>query len=168
MKRINAALLRRAVEGRFATMFYGMLTPEGRLSYCNAGQDPPVVLARDGAQWLETGGVILGVFQDARYETGVVDLAKGDWVVVYSDGVSEARSRTDEEFGRERLASCLRTASSRNLDPTTLLDNLLESIRTFTAGTPQTDDLTAMVLRYSGYDADLSGAAMDQDPGTGS
>ena len=148
--RINGALLRRAIEGRFATMFYGVLTPEGRLSYCNAGHDPPAVVTRSGVQWLETGGIVLGLFPDAGYETGVVNLAPGDLVVVSSDGVSEARSRAGEEFGRERLASCVRAGYERNLDPTALLDHLLGSIRTFTAGAPQTDDLTALVLRYKG------------------
>jgi serine phosphatase RsbU (regulator of sigma subunit)/pSer/pThr/pTyr-binding forkhead associated (FHA) protein len=164
MVRINAALLRRAVEGRFATMFYGMLTPEGRLSYCNAGHEPPVLVARRGIQSLETGGVVLGLFPGARYETGMVDLEKGDWLVLYSDGVTEARSRTDEEFGHERLVSCLRAGDSRNLDPSRLLDDLLEAIRNFTAGAPQADDLTAMVLKYTGDGA--TGLTVGRRPGT--
>ena len=71
-------------------------------------------------------------------------------MVVCSDGVNEARSRFDEEFGRERLVSCLRDGYQRGLDPAALLDHLLESLRTFTAGAPQADDLTVMVLRYNG------------------
>jgi len=150
MARINKALLRRAIEGRFATMFYGVLTPEGRLSYCNAGHDPPLVMTRSGARLLETGGMVLGLFPDVSYETGMVDLLPGDLVVLYSDGVSEAFSLVDEEFGRERLISCVRAGYERDLDPVALLDHLLGTIRAFTAGAPQTDDLAALVLRYNG------------------
>lgn len=150
MARINKALLRRAIEGRFATMFYGVLTPEGRLSYCNAGHDPPFVMTRSGTRLLETGGMVLGLFPDLSYETGMVNLLPGDLVIVYSDGVSGALNRNDEEFGCDRLISCVRAGYERDLEPAALVDHLLGSIGAFTAGAPQTDDLTALVLRYKG------------------
>src|SRR5262249_5936247 len=65
--RINTALRRRMIEARFVTMFHGVLTGNGRLSYCNAGQEPPVVVGADGVAWLEAGGPILGLFSDASY-----------------------------------------------------------------------------------------------------
>jgi len=82
MARVNRALLRRAVEARFATMFYGEVAVDGRLSYCNAGQEPPLVVHQDGVAWLEAGGPVLGLLSIAAYESGSEPLAAGDLVVV--------------------------------------------------------------------------------------
>ena len=68
MARINKALLRRAIAARFATMCYGVVSPDGRFSYCNAGQEPPLVIQRDGIRWLETGGPVIGLLPVATYE----------------------------------------------------------------------------------------------------
>jgi sigma-B regulation protein RsbU (phosphoserine phosphatase) len=69
-------------------------------------------------------------------------------VVVCSDGVTEARNASEEDFGRDRLIACVE--SSHGLDPETLVERLLQDVRDFTAGEPQADDLTALVLRYRG------------------
>jgi len=149
MARINCALLRRAVEARFATMFYGVLSPDGSVRFCNAGHDPPVVVRRTGpSPPLETGGVVLGLFPTATYEADTVHLAPGDVIVVCSDGISEARSASDEEFGRERWVKAV--AGSHDLEPEAVLERLLAAIGDFTAGAVQSDDLTALVLRYRG------------------
>jgi sigma-B regulation protein RsbU (phosphoserine phosphatase) len=66
MARVNRALLRRAVEARFATMFYGEVDAAGRLSYCNAGQEPPLVLHAGSVDWLEAGGPVLGLLSMRR------------------------------------------------------------------------------------------------------
>jgi sigma-B regulation protein RsbU (phosphoserine phosphatase) len=100
MTRLNLALLRRAIDARFATMCYGVATPSGEFSYCNAGQEPPLVIAKDGIRWLETGGPVLGLLPGAKYEYETVTLAPGDLVIVCSDGVTEARNVANDEFGR--------------------------------------------------------------------
>jgi serine phosphatase RsbU (regulator of sigma subunit) len=150
MTRINRALLRRAIEARFATMFYGVLWSDGRLSYCNAGHESPIIVGRTHRS-LETGGVVLGLFDNAKYEVETVQLEPGDTIVVFSDGVSEARNAQDEELGRERLVAAL--AASPNLSSEGTLDTLLAAVRDFTAGAPQADDVTALVLRYRGAGA---------------
>jgi serine phosphatase RsbU (regulator of sigma subunit) len=147
MTRINRALLRRAIEARFATMFYGVLWSDGRLSYCNAGHESPIIVGRTHRS-LETGGVVLGLFDNAKYDVETVQLEPGDTIVVFSDGVSEARNAQDEELGRERLVTAL--ASTPNLSSEATLDKLLIAVRDFTAGAPQADDVTALVLRYRG------------------
>ncbi|MGH9146150.1 MAG: SpoIIE family protein phosphatase [Vicinamibacterales bacterium] len=147
MTRINRALLRRAIEARFATMFYGVLWSDGRLSYCNAGHESPIIVG--GTQRsLDTGGVVLGLFDNAKYEVETVQLEPGDTIVVFSDGVSEARNHADEELGRERLVTAL--ASVRSISSEATLEKLLTAVREFTAGAPQADDITALVLRYRG------------------
>jgi sigma-B regulation protein RsbU (phosphoserine phosphatase) len=153
MARINKALLRRAIEARFATMFYGAVTADGTLSYCNAGQEPPLVVRDGSVEWLEQGGPVLGLLSIATYEHASVSLAPGDLVVVCSDGVTEARNDAGEEFGRDRLVAAMTTC--HGLRPDAVLEQLLGSVRRFSEGAPQGDDITALVLRYRGTGVQL-------------
>ena len=146
--RVNQVLARRAVEGRFATLLYGVLSREGCLTYCNAGHNPPLLHGRRGVQRLEKGGTILGVFNEATFEDETVQLDRGDTLVVFSDGVTEALDAGGSEFGEERLLSCVTT--SHELEPPSLLKCVLDAVRDFCAGTVQSDDLTVLVLRYTG------------------
>lgn len=149
LTRVNNALLRRAIEARFATMFHGVVDVDGHLSYCNGGQEPPLVLARnDGMSWLEAGGPVLGLLPGATYEFDRVKLEPGDLVVICSDGVTEARNAAGEEFGRERLIEAM--AGCHGAKPDAVLERLFGAVRTFSQGTPQGDDITGLVLRYRG------------------
>jgi phosphoserine phosphatase RsbU/P len=148
MVRINKALLRRAIEARFATMFYGAVTNDGHLSYCNAGQEPPLVVGADGLRWLEEGGPVLGLLSNATYAFETVMLLPGDLVVVCSDGVTEARNRAGDEFGRDRLAETM--SGCHGVQPELALEHLLETVRQFSQGAPQADDITVLILRYRG------------------
>jgi phosphoserine phosphatase RsbU/P len=148
MARVNGALLRRTIEARFATMFYGAVGPDGRLSYCNAGQEPPLVVGRGGVAWLETGGPVLGLLSSATYESDAIALERGDLVIVCSDGVTEARSPAGEEFGRDRLVEVM--AACHGAAPEAALEQLLGAVRAFSQGAAQGDDITALVLRYRG------------------
>jgi serine phosphatase RsbU (regulator of sigma subunit) len=148
MARINAALLRRAVDARFATMFYGALSDAGVLTYSNAGQEPPLVVGASSTTWLEAGGPVLGLLPGAGYEFGTVTLDPGDLVIVFSDGVSEASNSKGEEFGREGLMQTMRECHGAK--PETVLETLLSAVRGYSEGAAQGDDITAMVLRYRG------------------
>jgi sigma-B regulation protein RsbU (phosphoserine phosphatase) len=125
---------------------YGMLSPDGRLTYCNAGHNPPVLIGRDGVRRLDKGGLILGLFPQAIYEEEALDLEEGDTLVVFSDGVTEALNTAGDEFGEERLLPCL--DEHRACQPEELRDRILEAVRTFAASAAQNDDVTALVLRY--------------------
>lgn len=148
LTRINQGLLRRAIQARFATMFHGLLSRGGLLTYCCAGHEPPVLLGRTGIRSLEAGGLVLGLFPHAAYAAEAVQLDPGDVIVVCSDGVTEARSTTDEEFGRDRLIASIATTRGQAAD--TILDRILGAVREFSAGAPQADDITALVLRFRG------------------
>jgi serine phosphatase RsbU (regulator of sigma subunit)/pSer/pThr/pTyr-binding forkhead associated (FHA) protein len=151
MSRINTALLRRAVEARFATMFYGALESNGLLRYSNAGQEPPL-LVRAGGEIvpLDAGGPVLGLLSIATYESGTVLLQRGDLVVVCSDGVTEARDEKGDEFGNERLIAAIRAA--HGMRPDAVLDAISAAIRGFVGVAAQADDITALVVRYTGGD----------------
>jgi serine phosphatase RsbU (regulator of sigma subunit) len=154
LTRVNHAMLRRAIEARYATTFYGVLTADGEVTSSNAGHNPPFVMTRTGMRRLERGGPPLGLFEGIPFEEESCHIEPGDWVIVFSDGVSEALSATGEEFGDDRIASVARAHYDH--EPTVLLEALLSSVRTFATGAPQNDDVTAVVVRYSGLKAKSS------------
>ncbi len=99
--RLNSLVCRNIASDRFITFFYAQLDgAAGRLQYANAGHNVPIVLHSDGScDRLEAGGGVLGIFQMQAFTMGTQDLASGDRVVLFTDGVTEARSPDGEEFG---------------------------------------------------------------------
>jgi serine phosphatase RsbU (regulator of sigma subunit) len=149
MTRLNVALLRRAVDARFATMFFGSMTSDGVVQYSNAGQEPPVVVRANAVvEHLEIGGPVLGLLSGATYDFGRALLQPGDIVMLCSDGITEARNPDGDEFGANRLSMLLRDVHGR--EPEAVLDLVLNTVREFCGREPQTDDITALVLRYRG------------------
>ena len=146
MAHINRTLIRRAIQSRFVTVMYGVLDTDGRLTYSNAGHNPPILIGRNGVRRLETGGLILGLFPHATYEEETLQLEEGDTLVVFSDGVTESLNAAGEEFGEERLLPCVH--EHRECPTDVLLDRILATVRTFAASAAQNDDVTALVLRY--------------------
>jgi phosphoserine phosphatase RsbU/P len=144
--RVNLALYKRGIESRFVTLMYGTLEPDGRLTYCNAGHNPPLVFGSNGIKRLEVGGPIVGLFEGARFEEETITLAPGDILVVFSDGVSEALSAGGEEYGEERIIAV--ASKHASAAPADLLQALFADVRAFSKGAPQSDDITALVLRY--------------------
>jgi sigma-B regulation protein RsbU (phosphoserine phosphatase) len=148
MGRVNR-LVHDTTDGeRFITAFYGLLDPEHkRLLYINAGHNPPFLLHRDGtSKLLDQGGLPLGVFDTSRYSESVVDLSSGDVLVMYTDGVVEARNERDEEFGLERLKEIVSASAERRAHEivhaiTTAVDEYSSEV-----GGPE-DDLTVSVIK---------------------
>ena len=104
---VNSALVRRGIQGRFVTLFYAVLYPDGRLLYCNAGHNAPILVTKTGVDRLETGGMVVGLFDGVPFAEGTVNLQPDDYLVIFSDGVSEAMNAAGEEYGDERLLECL-------------------------------------------------------------
>jgi sigma-B regulation protein RsbU (phosphoserine phosphatase) len=146
IRRVNLALYRRGIESRFVTLMYGALQADGHLTYCNAGHNPPLIVGREGFRRLEAGGPIVGLFESASYEEETVQLSAGDWLIIFSDGISEALSATGEEYGEARILSCV--TANTGVEPQRMLEALFSDVREFSKGAPQSDDITAMVLRY--------------------
>jgi sigma-B regulation protein RsbU (phosphoserine phosphatase) len=144
--RVNLALYKRGIESRFVTLMYGSLEADGRLTYCNAGHNPPLVISKGGVRRLEAGGPIVGLFEGATFEEETVILSPGDWLIVFSDGVSEALSADGEEYGEARILATANTHAE--VPPQELLQAIFADVRAFTKGAPQSDDITALVLRY--------------------
>jgi phosphoserine phosphatase RsbU/P len=146
--RLNHGLFRRAIESRFLTTFYAMLAPDGSLKYCNAGHNAPLVVSSDGIRRLETGGVVLGLFDQAAFDEETVKLEPGDLIVAFSDGVTEAMNPAGEEFTDDRLIACINRL--RNASPEAALSALLADVKTFCADATQSDDVTVVLVRYNG------------------
>jgi sigma-B regulation protein RsbU (phosphoserine phosphatase) len=146
--RLNSGLTRRAIEGRFLTAFYGILGPDGLLTYCNAGHNAPMLVTPTGVRRLDTGGVVLGVFEHATFEEETIPLQAGDVMVAFSDGVTEALDTAGAEFTDARLIDGIE--AHRADSPQALLDALLAQVRVFCGEATQNDDVTMVVVRYDG------------------
>ena len=146
VSRMNVALTRRGIESRYATLFAGHLRADGTLMTCNAGHNPPILVSRSGVSRLAEGGTVVGLFDNAVYGEEGAQLSDGDMLVIFSDGVSEALSTNEDEFGDERLIEAVKSAGHGSAQQ--VVDNVLESLRAFTHGAPQSDDITMVVVRY--------------------
>jgi sigma-B regulation protein RsbU (phosphoserine phosphatase) len=154
-QRVNRILCGNIAEGRFISFFYCTLdTDRRRLTYANAGHYPPILLRRDGAvERLATGGPVLGIFSDAVYEQHQVSIASGDRVVLFTDGITEAREAGADEhapdyadFGEDRLAAVVR--EHRACTAPVLLDRVAAAVAAFAGGQFQ-DDATLIVVAVS-------------------
>ena len=146
LARINRLLIRREVESRFATLVYGVLSADGAFVYSNAGHNAPALLAAGGIRRLTTGGPILGAFLDATFEEETLYVQRGHTVVMFTDGVTEARDARGEELGEDRLMACLR--ANAGSPPAVLLSRIFAAVRDFGAGADQADDITVTVTQY--------------------
>jgi len=145
---VNRVFLSRRIESRLATIFFGSMTPDGRLTYCNAAQNPPLLFSGGAWERLEVGGTLVGAFADAVYDQAERQLTPGDTIVLFSDGIVEALNVEGEEFGEKRIRETIEARAHEPVEA--ILDQLLRALETFTRGIPQADDLTAVVVRYRG------------------
>jgi serine phosphatase RsbU (regulator of sigma subunit)/pSer/pThr/pTyr-binding forkhead associated (FHA) protein len=136
---------------RYAGLFLGLLEPaSGRLSYCNAGHNPPPLLIRsDGAaQELGSTGFPIGMFEDAKYEAREIRLLAGDFLALFSDGIQDAEVGPDQEYGVERLHELLRAERSRS--PSEIVDVVRSDLESFLGDRPLIDDVTILLLKRTG------------------
>jgi serine phosphatase RsbU (regulator of sigma subunit) len=148
VSRLNRGLFRRAIENRFLTAFYGILGPDGAFTYTNAGHNAPVLASASGLRRLETGGLVLGLFEHATFDEETVLLSPGDFIVAFSDGVTEAFDVEGQEYTDERLLASIER--HRGKTPQVLLDALLADVKTFTGEATQNDDLTLVMVQFDG------------------
>ncbi len=132
---------------KFVTFFYAEIDlAEQSLTYVNAGHNPPYLIHDDGS-WrrLETGGLILGMMPDMIYQSEKVPLQKHDLILMFTDGVTEAKSTADIDYDEERLQAVLKKFHRAGVKE--LLDEIVADVKQFTKGAPQSDDITMMAVR---------------------
>ena len=148
MARLNQFLLERTRGEKYATVFYCILDVSGLLSYSNAGHCAPFLVSPDGRlRTLNTTSMPVGMLEDAPFQMLQRELAPGDKLVIYSDGLTEAEDAEGAFFDTERLRLCLRENAA--LDAAGLHAALLECVDRFTEGGIVRDDITALVLEYA-------------------
>ena len=131
---------------RYATAFLATYDPETRrLSYSNAGHLPPLLVGSDDTIECAVGGFPIGLFEGATYDTGTRELASGDLLALFTDGVTEAPGPDDEEFGSARLGELLRVNREEPLDR--VLDITLDALGRWSGDVPPHDDVTLVLAR---------------------
>ena len=132
----------------FVTMFHAVLDPlSGRLRYCNAGHNPPYLLRRAGGwQMLEATGCPFGISTELPHDIGETVMRPGDALFLYSDGITESFDAAGEAYGTARLEAAL--TAGRGLTARALVGHVVADALRFAAGAEQSDDITALALRY--------------------
>jgi serine phosphatase RsbU (regulator of sigma subunit) len=148
LRNINTLLYRSTETHQFATFFLAHVDGANlELTFSNAGHNWPVLVRRGGEhRYLERGGMLLGMLEQVEFETDRVRLAPGDVVLLYTDGITEARDQSGQEFGEERLVR-LAAELPRDLSARAMGERLLAAHREFLAGTEPQDDITLVMLR---------------------
>ncbi len=135
----------------FATLFCAHLDPRNsRLSYCNCGHEPPLLIRGGETLSLQEGGMVLGIQPENDYESRHITLEEGDLLVFYTDGLADAVNFERESFGRKRIIEAAR--NSRDMSAEQAAKNILWLMRKFSGLTPRRDDTAIVVLKKSSGD----------------
>lgn len=148
IKQANELICRDSTSGMFVTLFYAILNvKERRLSYVNAGHNPPFILRRGSEEItvLKARGIALGVVHFIDLQEAEVDLVPGDLLVCYTDGVTEAINHLEEAYGEKRLIETVK--KYRNLPAQEIIGKVEDDVVSFAGQEPQFDDITLLVMK---------------------
>jgi sigma-B regulation protein RsbU (phosphoserine phosphatase) len=150
IQHINRLVYEASSDNRYATFFYAQYDPATLLMrYVNAGHNPPLIWrqrnGKDEFIRLEDGGTVVGLFPESPFSEGLVQLTRGDVVVAFTDGISEAMNSLDEEYGEDRLTDAICAMQARTAAD--MITYILTKVDGFTAGAKQHDDMTLVVIQ---------------------
>ncbi len=148
MERANRVFCDSTMSSSFATLVCGKAGPSGTVEVCNAGHCPPLLLCVTGPRGLEATGLPLGLFCSSPYGVQKVLLAPSDSFLLYTDGLTEARNKSGEEYGASRLASVF--SGRQRSAARDMVGVCLSELDGFLSGAPMTDDLAIMAVRRTG------------------
>jgi len=151
LQQVNRILYLESVSAMFVTIFYGILnTRTGEINYCNGGHNPPYILRRNGQiETAETtGGLVLGAMKNTAYKAKKISLQSGEGIYLFTDGVTEAMDRNNDQFTEARLEENLKGWPGTPLPD--FVRNVIEEVKTFSNGARQADDITILALKYLG------------------
>ncbi len=149
MRKVNGLLYESTDRGKFVTAFYGVLDHKNRaLIFSNAGHHPPTLVRSDGTvEYLEEGGVALGVLPETEYEDRPIGVQPGDVLVFFTDGVSEAESPSGEHFGQQRVERVVAAHAGRGAAD--IMAAVIAAVQEWSGPRGQSDDLTMIVLKVN-------------------
>lgn len=147
VKSINDLLFENTASDKFVTAFFGIIDDANKeLIYINAGHNPPYIVNSESINTLNEGGLLLGIIPNAPdYESGMVSISSGDVIYIFTDGVTESKNTSNEEFGEDKLEKILK--NSLDLNSESLINKVFEEVNIFAAGAGQYDDLTAIAIK---------------------
>ena len=145
---INATISERNTQNMFCTLFVGVLNLRtGRLDYCNAGHNPPIVVRDGKAEFMNPEvNIPIGVDGTMKFKTQTMYLNKGDILFLYTDGVNEAENSNKELFGNEATLKAVASAAN-STSMKVLTANVLATVNAFAEGTNQSDDITLVAIK---------------------
>ena len=149
LSEVNNIIVDESPSNMFVTVFYGVLdTRSGAFEYSNGGHNPPFLISADGKvkQLDNIGGLMIGPMKDVPYESNVVMIQLGESLLFYTDGVTEAFNKNEEEFQETRLSEILFNKNSSTTSD--LVQHVFKNIQSFTEGVEQSDDITCLALKY--------------------
>lgn len=145
VSKANRIFSESAMAPYFATLVCGKAWASGEVEICNAGHCPPIVLQEGQSTYFEATGTPLGLFGHGDYRSQAIKFQPGDTLFIYTDGLSEARNGSNEEYGEARLNEMI--ARRRGLAPKALVEACLEDLESFLDGAGLADDLSLMAIR---------------------
>lgn len=152
MQYINVISCKDNDSNMFATLFIGVLDlPTGHLYFCNAGHDKPFILSKEGNGPVQLDclpHLPIGVFDDVTFEYQETCLKPDSTIFLYTDGLTEAKSRDKKMFGLDRVKKALAECAARGHSPEDLLAGVTETLRRFVGTSERSDDLTMLAIRY--------------------
>jgi serine phosphatase RsbU (regulator of sigma subunit)/pSer/pThr/pTyr-binding forkhead associated (FHA) protein len=149
MERLNRFLIDRTGGEKYATVFYSLLDRNGRFSYVNAAHCPPMIVRANGERLeLDANSTPVGLVETAGFPVLAQQLAPGDKVVIYTDGVTEAQNTEGQFFGKRRLREIVEAHAK---DTCAMIHDAIQAgVAAFTEGAAQSDDITVLVVEFCG------------------
>ena len=147
IQRSNTLMFQNTSSEKFATLFYGILnTRSHHLCYSNAGHNYPILFAeREKKCMLESNGMALGCMETVPFAEEKIPICPGDLLLLYSDGITEAMNADEKEFGEIRLVDIIKENWNESVE--TIVNKILQAVRLFTGDSPQTDDMTLLIVK---------------------
>jgi len=148
-QKVNKSLCVESVIEMFVTLFFGILDVEtGKVDYCSAGHNPPMLLSADGevSEIENTGGIMLAGMPMATFKEGSMTLKPNEMLILFTDGISEAFNEAEDEFGEEKMIESLKKNQSANCEG--CIAALFSDVEEFAGDAEQSDDRTVLALRY--------------------
>src|SRR6266404_6007462 len=149
VERANHLFADKTMSPYYATLVCGKAAPSGVVDICNAGHPAPLLVHDELVTSIAATGLPVGMFCQERYTSTQVKVGKGDRLLLYTDGLSEARNSYDDEYGEGRLLSLL--GKSHDWPANALIQRVLEDVRQFSSGRPVLDDRTLMAIEMVGH-----------------
>lgn len=145
MERANRLFCESTMSTDYATLVCGKMSQSGEVEVCNAGHFPPLLIKKSEITYLGPTGLPLGMFCSGGYSINRINLSLGDTLLLYTDGLTEARNKSDSVYGEKRLAELVKGSSVNSARG--LTEACLKDLRGFLSGAPKSDDLTLMAIR---------------------